>query len=170
MQPNARGEILSSFVVSRFDGNHAFESSPLKDLQVELEENHFDYLPPMPGKILPTTFLHLGVLAASSASGSRGGARRPSIATARWRAHSRRLLASAGGTGGGRGDAPVAERCCADDRSTICWLLLSMLDDAGAEVIRRAMRAPSEAGGWDGVWCGWLSWLVASSVLLETVA
>lgn len=151
MQPNARGEILSSFVVSRFDGNHAFESSLLKDLQVEFEENHPHYLPPMPGKILPTTFLHLGVLAASSASGSSGGARRPSIATARWRAHSRRLLASAGGTGGGRGDAPVAERCCTDDRSTICWLLLSMFDDAGAEVIRRAMRAPSEAGGWDGV-------------------
>ena len=78
------------------------------------------HLPPKPGKMLPMTFLHLGVRAASSASGSRGGARRPSIATALCLAHSRRLLASAGGTGGGCGCALVAERWGVDERSTIC--------------------------------------------------
>lgn len=69
------------------------------------------------------TFRHLGVRAASSASGSRGAARRPSIATALCRAHSRRLLVSAGGCGGLLLLGPpavVAERRGDVERSVIC--------------------------------------------------
>jgi hypothetical protein len=114
------------------------------------------YLPPMPGKTEPTTFLHLGVRAASSASGSKGGARRPSIATARCRAHSRLRVVSAGGiwAGGIAAAAVVTERCGVADKSVICWLLPAVVEDAaGADVIRRAMRWPSDVGGCD-VRCG----------------
>jgi len=117
------------------------------------------YLPPIPGQIDPKTFLHLGVRAASSASGSRGGARRPSIATARWRAHSRRRVVSAAGgiwvvDDGAAGYVVVAERCCCCcccwgevERVDICWVVGDVV--AGAEVILRAMRWASEVGGWE---------------------
>lgn len=114
------------------------------------------HLPPIPGNTEPMTFLHLGVRAASSASGSKGGARRPSIATALCRAHSRLRVVSAGGiwAGGDGVAAVVTERCGVADRSVICWLLPAALEGvAGADVIRRAMRWPSDVGGWD-VCCG----------------
>ena len=58
---------------------------------------------------------------------------------------------SAGGIWAGGdvvGVVVVTERCGVADKSVICWLLLAVVDDeAGADVILRAMRWASVVGG-----------------------